>query len=321
MSAIRAGVRYVWHARELQAVLLRAGVFIGAGSALWALLPVLIRRELGLGAAGFGLLLGCIGLGAISGATLLPRLGGKFSVDHALVGATLLFALVTGALAWLTNVVALAGFLVAGGVAWITLMASFGTAAQNTAPTWVRARALGAYLLVFQGGLALGSVFWGALAEKVGTRTALIVAAVALLGGLTATRRWPMARSASLDLRASQHWPEPQVEIEPRPDDGPVLVTIEYRIDPDKGEDFATALHALGRLRRRDGAIRWGVYHDAADLARYVETFVVESWVEHLRQHQRGTNSDRVIEDAARAFHVGADPPRTAHLIYARPKP
>jgi hypothetical protein len=199
-------------------------------------------------------------------------------------------------------------------------MASFGTAAQNTAPTWVRARALGAYLLVFQGGLALGSVFWGALAEKFGTRTALIVAAVALLGGLTATAHWPMAGNASLDLGTSQHWPEPQVEIEPRPDDGPVLVTIEYRIEPDRSEDFATAPHALGRLRRRDGAIRWGVYHDAADLARFVETFVVESWVEHLRQHQRGTNADRVIEDAARAFHVGGDPPQTAHLIYARPK-
>ncbi len=321
MSAIRVGVRYVWHARELRAVLVRAGVFIGAGSALWALLPVLIRHELGLGAAGFGLLLGCIGLGAISGATLLPRLRSEYSLDHALIGATLLFALVTGALAWLTNVVALAGLLVAGGVAWITLMASFGTAAQNTAPGWVRARALGAYLLVFQGGLALGSVFWGALAERVGTRTALIVAAAALLGGLTATARWPMPRNGSLDLLASQPWPAPQVEIEPRPDDGPVLVTIEYRIDPDKGQDFATALHALGRLRRRDGAITWGVYHDVADLARYVETFVVESWIEHLRQHQRGTNADRVIEDAAQAFHVGADPPRTAHLIYAHPKP
>jgi MFS family permease len=114
MSAIRAGVRYVWHARELRAVLLRAGVFIGAGSALWALLPVLIRQELGLGAAGFGLLLGCMGLGAISGATLLPRLRDRYSLDHALVGATLLFALVTGALAWLTNVVALGGLLVAG---------------------------------------------------------------------------------------------------------------------------------------------------------------------------------------------------------------
>jgi MFS family permease len=320
MSAIRAGVRYVWHARELRAVLVRAGVFIGAGSALWALLPVLIRHELGLGAAGFGLLLGCIGFGAISGATLLPRLRSEFSLDRALVGATLLFALVTGALAWLTNVVAIAGLLVAGGVAWITLMASFGTAAQNTAPGWVRARALGAYLLVFQGGLALGSVFWGALAEKAGTRAALIVAAAALLGGLAATARWPLGNS-SLDLLAAQPWPAPQVEIEPRPDDGPVLVTIEYRISPDKGQDFATALHALGRLRRRDGAITWGVYHDVADRARYVETFVVESWIEHLRQHQRGTNADRVIEDAAQAFHVGADPPRTAHLIYARPKP
>jgi len=320
LGATRAGLRYVWHAPELQAVLVRAAVFIAAGSALWALLPVLVRHELGLGAAGFGLLLGCIGLGAIGGATLLPRLRGKYSLDHALVGATVMFALVTGALAWLTNLVALAALMVAGGVAWIMLMASFNTAAQNTVPTWVRARALGAYLLVFQGGLALGSVLWGALAARAGTRAALVIAAAALVGGLAATLRWPMSSGASLDLRPSLRWPEPRIEIEARADEGPVLVTIQYRVDPEKGNDFVAALHALGRVRRRDGAIQWGVFHDTADPARYVETFLVESWVEHLRQHQRGTIADRAIEEAARAFHVGAAPPQTDHLIYARPK-
>jgi quinol monooxygenase YgiN len=214
----------------------------------------------------------------------------------------------------------LSAVLVAGGVAWILLMASFNTAAQNTAPSWVRARALGAYLLVFQGGLALGSVLWGALAARAGTRTALMIAAAALVAGLAATPRWSMSSGASLDLRPSVHWPEPRMEIQARVDEGPVLVTIQYTVDPDKGSDFVAALHALGRVRRRDGAIHWGVFHDTAEPARYVETFLVESWVEHLRQHQRGTVADRAIEEAARAFHVGATPPQTAHLIYARPK-
>jgi len=320
LGATRAGLRYVRYAPEVRAVLIRAGVFIAAGSALWALLPVLARRELGLGAAGFGLLLGCIGLGAIGGATVLPRLRGKYSLDHVLIGATIVFALVTVALALLTNLVALSAVMVAGGVAWIMLMASFNTAAQNTAPAWVRARALGAYLLVFQGGLALGSVLWGALAERAGSRAALIIAAAALLGGLAATIRWPMTAGATLDLRPSLHWPEPRIEIEPQADEGPVLVTVEYRVDPGRGNDFATAMHALGRVRRRDGAIQWGVFRDAADPSRYVETFLVESWVEHRRQHQRGTIADRAVEDRARAFHVGDTPPRTSHLIYPHPK-
>ncbi len=319
VGATRAGVRYARYAPELQAVLIRAGVFIGAGSALWALLPIVVRHELGLGAAGFGLLLGCIGFGAIAGATLLPRLRVKYSLDHALIGATVVFAVVTAALAWLTSLVALAILMVAGGIAWTTLMASFNTAAQNSAPAWVRARALGFYLFVFQGGLALGSVLWGALATRAGTRAALTVAAAALVGGLAATRRWPMPLGDGLDLRSSLHWPEPRIEIEPRADEGPVLVTIQYSVDPEKRNDFVAALHALGRLRRRDGAIQWGVFHDAANAALYVESFLVESWVEHLRQHERGTDADRGMEEAARAFHVGAAPPQVSHLIYARP--
>jgi MFS family permease/quinol monooxygenase YgiN len=320
LGATRAGLRYVRYAPEVRAVLVRAGVFIGAGSALWALLPVLARRELGLGAAGFGVLLGCIGLGAVGGATVLPRLRGKYSVDHVLIGATVVFALVTVALALLRDVVALSAVMVAGGVAWIMLMASFNTAAQNTAPAWVRARALGAYLLVFQGGLALGGVLWGAIAARAGTRPALIIAAVALVGGLPATMRWPMTAGTTLDLRPSLHWPEPRIEIEPRADEGPVQVTVEYRINPEQRRDFVEAMHALGRMRRRDGAIQWGVFRDAADSGRYVETFLVESWVEHLRQHQRGTVADRAIVDRARAFHRGATPPEASHLIYARPK-
>jgi len=219
-----------------------------------------------------------------------------------------------------SNLVVLFTVMVAGVVAWIMLMASFITAAQNMVPAWVRARALGAYLLVFQGGLALGGIIWGTIATRAGTRTALIIAAVALVAGLAATPRWPMTSGARLDLRPSLHWPEPRLEIEARADEGPVLVTVEYLIAPGKENDFMKAIHALGRVRRRDGAIQWGVYHDTAEPSRYVETFLVESWVEHLRQHQRGTVADRGVEDRVRAFHVADAPPQISHLIHTRPK-
>ena len=320
LGATRAGLRYIRYAPEIRAVLVRAGVFIAAGSALWALLPALARREIGLGAAGFGLLLGCIGLGAIGGATFLQRVRRQYSLDQVLVAATLMFALVAAASALLSNLAVLSTVMVAGGVAWIMLMASFNTAAQNMVPAWVRARALGAYLLVFQGGLALGGIIWGTIATRAGTRTALIIAAVALVAGLAATPRWPMTSGARLDLRPSLHWPEPRLEIEARVDEGPVLVTVEYLIAPGKENDFMEAIHALGRVRRRDGAIQWGVYHDTAEPSRYVETFLVESWVEHLRQHQRGTVADRGVEDRVRAFHVADAPPQISHLIHTRPK-
>lgn len=319
LSATRAGLRYVHYAPEVRAVLVRAGIFISSASALWALLPLLARRELGLGAVGFGVLLGSLGVGAVAGVTVLPRVRAKVSLDLLLAVATGVFALATAALALMRSVIALSAVMVAGGVAWIALMASFNTAAQTTAPTWVRARALGAYLLVFQGGLALGSVIWGAVAARAGIRAALLVSAAALIVGLAAMVRWPMA-GAALDLRPALHWPEPRIEIEPRADEGPVQVVLEYRINPEQAAEFAAAMRALGRVRRRDGAIQWGLFRDAAESTRYVETFLVESWVEHLRQHQRVTVADRAIEDRARAFHLGDTPPQVSHFIYAHPK-
>src|SRR5262249_23928602 len=160
----QACLRYVRYAPEMRAVLIRTGVFIGAGSALWAILPVVARQHVGLDAAGFGLLLGCIGVGAIGGATVLPRVRQRYALDQILLGATVAFALATAGLAVLSNLVVLCAVMVAAGVAWIMLMASFNTAAQNAVPTWVRARALGAYLLVFQSGLAFGGIVWGVVA-------------------------------------------------------------------------------------------------------------------------------------------------------------
>ena len=121
------------------------------------------------------------------------------------------------------------------------------------------------------------------------------------------------------DLTPSEHWPEPVFSTEPEPDAGPVLVTVEYTVEPARAEKFVTAMRAVRTQRLRDGAYRWGLYNDTAAPSRFVETFVVESWAEHVRQHGRVTVADRDVEEIARAFHVGAAPPVIAHLIYARP--
>jgi hypothetical protein len=106
--------------------------------------------------------------------------------------------------------------------------------------------------------------------------------------------------------------------VEPHPDRGPVLVTVEYFVDPERGEEFATAMEPFGRIRRRDGAYRWGLYVDVARPGRYVEVFLVESWLEHLRQHMRPTHSDRLLQEQVRAFHIGPEPPVVTHLISER---
>ena len=316
LGAIRVGMRYVLHTPALQAVLVRSGVFIVCGAALWALLPLLARDQLGLSAVGYGVLLGCLGAGAITGAVLLPRIKRRVSLDALVAGATVCFAGVTLALAYVRDVYLVGAMMAPCGVAWMALMSSFNTAAQTSVPAWVRARALALYLLVFQGGTAVGSLLWGAVAARVGIPAALVCAAVGLIAGFAVVTRYRLAGGEALDLSPSLHWPEPHVVVEPRPEDGPVLVLVEYLIQAERSHDFADAMHALRGERLRDGAMRWGLFNDPADPQRYVEAFLVASWVEHLRQHERVTSADRQAQEVARAFHIAGTPPMVSHLIH-----
>jgi MFS family permease/quinol monooxygenase YgiN len=318
LGAMRAGLRYVRHAPELRAAFVRTGVFILCASALWALLPLQARYALGLGSFGYGVLLGCIGTGAVAGAAFLPKVRQKVSNNLLVVGATVLFAGVTAVLAHV-HVTAVAGAaMILAGIAWIAVMSSFNTAAQTAAPAWARARALSIYMLVFMGGMAVGSAAWGAVAARFGVVTALTCAALGLIIGITASWRYRLIGGDDLSLAPSAHWPEPVVVLEPKPEQGPVLVQVEYRIDPDQAREFRHAMRELRRVRRRDGAFRWSLYRDPAEPGRFVESFLVETWAEHLRQHLRVTEADREIEDRALAFHIGGGQPAVTHLIAER---
>jgi MFS family permease len=315
LGAIGAGVRYVRFAPLLRAVLVRTALFILPASALWALLPVVARGRLGLGATGFGLLLGALGIGSVAGAVALPRLRQAVPIDRRVVGATCVFALATVALATLGSPVLLWLAMVAAGMAWLAILTSLNVATQTAVPRWVRARALAVYLLVFQGGLAAGSALWGVVAGRLGERVALLAATASFGLGLLAALRWRLQGIGALDLTPSVR-PEPVTAIDPDPDDGPVLVLVRYRIDPARAEEFATAMRAVRRVRRRDGAYRWGVFEDVADPGCFVETYVVRSWAEHLRQHERFTAEDLSVRDRVRSFHIGQDPPAVSHFIH-----
>jgi quinol monooxygenase YgiN len=206
-----------------------------------------------------------------------------------------------------------------GGVAWIAVMSSLNTAAQMVAPAWVRARALGIYLVVFQGGFAVGSILWGMLAELTSTSIALSLAALGLALGLAVAVRWHLAAGEQSNVTPVSNWPEPHLMIEPLPEDGPVLVISEYAPSPDQRVDFVQALYALQRVRRRNGAIRWGLFQDPMNPDRYVETFVIESWAEQLRLHEHLTVDDQAVYNRARAFGTPATSASTTHLIAIPP--
>ncbi len=314
-SAIAAGMRFARHSPPLRAVLVRTITWMFPASALMALLPVVATRQLGLDATGYGILLASLGLGAVAGAVALPRLRARLSIDRLVVILSLVFAASLVGLALIHSFLALNLVLMLAGVGWLTINSFLNVAAQTTTPAWVQARALGVYLLVSQGGLAGGSAVWGLVAERFDERTALLSAAGLLVLGLVAVWRWPLRSGEELNLNPSQHWPDPDLALALGASDGPVLVTVEYRVELPNQDAFYQAMSALEIIRRRDGARRWGLFRDAADLERMLETFVVASWGEHMRQHERVTVTDRAVEERAQALQKPGTTPIVAHLI------
>jgi MFS family permease len=314
VGAMRAGLRYVRHAPTFQAVLLRSMAFVSGGSSLLALLPVLVKQDTNLGPAHYGILLGCFGAGAVIAVVLLPTLVRRLGVDRTVTVALLTLAAMTLTVAWLPYYLLWCVLVLLAGAAWLAALTQLNATAQAAVPRWVRARALAVYLLVFYGGMAAGSVLWGFVADHAGVAPALTASAAWMLVGLLATIWFRLPEEGGAGLEASRHWPEmaaPCVELER----GPVLVTVEYRIDPARTPEFRDAIRPLRAARLRDGAFRWDLFQDAADPGRIIEVFLVESWVEHLRQHERVTEADRIVQERVLALHQADTPPRVTHLV------
>jgi MFS family permease len=314
-GAMRTGLRYVRHAPEVVAVIVRGSAFVLCGSSLWALLPIVARIDLKQGPGGYGILLTALGVGAVGGAMALPRI--RRSLDFIVGVSTLVFAGTTVALALVHNFALICIALVLAGGAWLSLLSSLNVSVQTVVPTWVQGRALSVYMLIFYGGLAGGSWLWGAVADRLDVQKSLLLSAAGIVAGLLATMRFHLHSGEGLNLAPSRQWPAPIIRHELEPERGPVLVAVEYRIDAGRAADFAAAMDAVRRIRLRDGALQWGLFVDAADAARYTEVFLVKSWLEHLRQHERVTWADRDYEERARAFHIGDGPPEVQHLIAA----
>ena len=316
VTAMRAGTRYARHAPAFRAVMIRTLAFTFFGSALWALLPSLACLELELSSVGYGLMLGCLGSGAITGAFVLPRLRKAFPIRVIAIAATLVWAGMMVLVACVRIVPVIYGVLFIGGMAWISLVATFNASAQTAVPAWVRGRSLAVYMLAFQGSMAAGSATWGLLADHTSIEWALAAAALGMALALSSGLWFPLPEGEGPDLTPSAHWPGPVIALEPHAEHGPVLVTVEYRVDLSRAAEFAAAIAKFETIRRRDGAFRWGIFRDIADPERWVETFLVESWAEHLRQHERITVEDRAIEEIIRALLKDGSAPIVSHLIW-----
>jgi MFS family permease len=316
-SAVGIGLRYALNNVALRRTFVRTVAFFLSASSYWALLPLVARLRVSGGAAIYGLLLGAIGLGAVGAAFVMPYWKKRFGADG-LVGiasAGTAIALVLFGIAR-EPIVALLASVVAG-ASWIAGVATLNVSAQLSLPDWVRGRGLAMYMTVMFGSMTLGSALWGQFATFTNLQVALFIASATMLAAIPLTWRWKLQTGETLDLTPSTQWPPPVVSRSVEGADGPVLVTIEYLVTSDHREAFLSALYELQHERLRDGAISWGIFEDTSQSGRFLETFLVPSWTEHLRQHQRVTNADYVLQQQIMRLLEGE--PLVTHFIAPSP--
>jgi hypothetical protein len=313
-GATAAAGRYVRYSPGIRTLLVRAAVLIFFTSSFWALLPT-AAKEISKSAIAYGFLLGFFGVGAVLGAMVLQRTRSRMTSETLLSWATAVFAAIILSVAALRTPLILCGLMIFGGAAWTAIMSLFNIMVQELAPDWVRARVLAVYLFVFQGSVALGSTLWGYVALRLNVHVTLGLAAMGTAACLT-LQAWFKLPNTKVDLSTWDHWVKPAMIVEPQPDDGPVLVTVRYVIDPAKAAEFLHQIHKYERVRRRDGATRWGVFADTEAKGVYLESFIVDSWGEHQRQHDRFTLADSVLEQRVVSYAI--EPVEVKHYIYAR---
>ena len=313
-----SALRFARHSEAILAQLVRTLAYSVAGSALWALLPSIAQRQLGLGAAGFGLLMGCMGGGAVAAGLVVARLRERAGLERLVAGGSVLFALVMLIAAFSHSRPLVYAALVVGGGAWMSVMTTFNTATQTSAPPWVRARATALHTLSALGAFAIGSAFWGALSGIVGLTNALCAAAACMGAGIGLARHFALRMGQASDVTPATPWEDSFIFHEPDPEAGPVAVEIGYRIRADELAAFLDAASHLRAPRRRDGATFWRLYRDLADPTRYVERFIVTSWAEYLHQRARATQADQELESRVRAFIVDGESVTMQHYIAER---
>ena len=315
-GAVRVGLQHVRHNRRMRNVLLRVSLFVFGSSALWSLLPLLVRSEYKLQADAYGSMIGLFGVGAaVSSTAWLPRIRGKFSVNQLIDGHWLGFALVMAGLSqsrwtWLPFLL-----MYLGGCCWIGILSNLHFSVQSVAPAWVRARAMSVYLLCYFAAAASGSASWGRLAESYGLRSSMLWAGAMLGLSCLSSFMAPVKSGEDLNLHPSHHWPDPEVKLPIEPDQGPVLITVEYNIPQENGEEFRQRMIPVKQQRLQNGVLRWGLFVDIEVPTLYREVYLEESWEAHLRQHERVTAHEQEVAEYAYSLHLGPEMPKVRHLL------
>jgi MFS family permease len=315
VPAVKTGLRYARHSPALLSTIYRSIGFYFFASVMWALFPVIARDLLGADEFRYALLFAFISVGAIINALFIPRLRAAFSSDTLITGASLVFATGMIITAFAKIYVVALFTLALCGSAWITVMTTAQTAAQTALPNWVRSRGMGVFLTFFMGSLAIGPAVWGGLAEATNLSVAIYTASFCLAISSLFTRRWPVSGNEALDHTPSKHWKLPEPVMDISPDQGPVMICVTYRVEPENREAFLAAMEQLGKARRRDGAWDWNVMENISAPGTFQEYYLVYTWLDHLRQHERISKQDAMVQAKIRELLVPDTSPTISHYI------
>ena len=318
IGAMRLGWQYVRESRRMKDAIVRTSAFFGHSTALLALLP-LVAKGLGEGAGTYTLLLSSMGLGAIVSATQLPRLRPRFNRDQLTLGGSFIQAACTAVVAFAPNAWAAAPAMFVAGIAWILVANSVTISAQLALPDWVRARGMSIYQMAIMGSSALGAVIWGRIAEWSSVPVSLAIAAASLLIVTMLTRKRPLEAGAEEDLTPTHPWDEPVPARAVDVDEGPVMVTIEYQVDPARSYEFDTIMAETRSSRLRAGAVSWGLFEDIERPGRYVEYFACDTWADYLRRFDRFTAADERLQERRHALHIAEGKPRVSRFVAQHP--
>jgi MFS family permease len=313
-----SALRFARHSDIVLAQLIRTAAFGAAGSALWALLPAVAQKQLGMGATGFGFLMACMGTGAVLAGLSIGRLRTRLGLEKLVSACCVVFAIVMAIAAGSTQRWLVYPALAAGGGAWMAFMSTFNTATQTSAPPWVRARASAMHVLAALGAFAFGSALWGALSGLLGLAPTLWLAAASMAAGLLLARPFPLRMGELAEVTQAPLSQDLFITHQPDPEAGPIAVEIGYRIRADATEPFLDAVSQLRGPRRRDGATFWRVYRDLSDPQRFTERFIVTSWADYLHQRARATMADQEQETRLRAYLLPGEAPQVQHYIAER---
>lgn len=309
VGAMRVGLNYAWQSPRLKVVLLRVFLFFLQTSALVSLLPLVARGLHGGGPGTFTFMLASLGLGAITAAFFFPRWRARYDRDQFVAYGTVIHAVLSVVIVTVPEIWVALPTIFLLGMAWISVANSLAVAAQTAMPDWVRARGMATYQMALMGGAAAGSLVWGQVAGFTDVRTAVIAGAAYGVTVWVSTRKLTVEGSAEIDFTpvSGPEQPEPAIAIEPH--EGPVMVTLEYRILPEEASAFVEVMERTRQARLRQGALSWGLFKDTSQPGRYVEYFVDEDWLEHQRRLERFTAFDAELREERLKFHQGSRPP------------